>query len=149
MSPTYDSLCKLSRGLRVELAALVSGRKPSSGDMAVTRAGDGAVQRTEHFVHRLTAPELANRAMYVFETEVRVTDLEAYEHWDSHDSEDTLYVLEGRIAVHLEGRAPVELAPGDALQMDCRIPHAIVAVEATTDGEPTARMLWISVPTLG
>lgn len=141
MSPTYDSLCKLARGLKVDLATLVSGRIPAGGDVAVTRAAEGAVQRTGRFVHRLTAPDLAGRAMYVFETEILATGLDAYESWDSHDSEDALYVLEGTVAVHLEGRPPVTLGPGDALQMDCRIPHAILR----TSGE-RARILWISVP---
>lgn len=141
MSPTYDSLCKLARGLKIDLATLVSGRVPAGGGVAVTRDAEGAMQRTGRFVHRLTAPDMANRAMYVFETEIRATSLDAYETWDSHDSEDALYVLEGTVAVHLEGRDPVTLGPGDALQMDGRIPHAILRASGSR-----ARILWISVP---
>lgn len=142
MSPTYDSLCKLARGLKVDLATLVSGQRPTGGGVAVTRAGAGAVQQTERFLHRLIAPDLANRAMYVFETEIRATSLDDYDRWDRHDSEDTLHVLEGTAVVYLEGRDPVTLGIGDTLQMDGRIRHAILAAGTGV----RTRILWISVP---
>jgi len=140
MSPTYDSLCKLAEGLRIDLAALVSGRAQAGGGLVVTRAGEGAVHDTERFAHRLLAPEFPSRRLYVFETGVEARGLDAYDAWDRHESEDFLYVLAGEVRVHLEGHEPVELGVGDGLQMDGRIPHALVAVAAP------ARLLWMSVP---
>ncbi|MEM7225447.1 MAG: XRE family transcriptional regulator [Pseudomonadota bacterium] len=149
MSPTYDSLCKLAKGLRVDLAALVSERAQTTGEVAVTRAGDGAAHHTERFSHQLLAPEFAERSIFAFETEVKATTLDDYDTWDRHDSEDFLYVLTGAVAVHLEGRATVELQAGDSLQMDGRIPHALIALSPEEGVEraisPT-RMLWVSVP---
>ena len=152
MSPTYDSLCKLAKGLRVDLAALVSERPQTAGGVAVTRAGGGAAHPTERFGHRLLAPDFADRSLYVFETEITATGLDDYENWDRHDSEDFLYILSGAVEVHLEGRPAVTLQAGDSLQMDGRIAHALIAVPSGKSGErqePTARMLWISVPRMG
>lgn len=144
MSPTYDSLCKLATGYGVDLAMLVSGRRPAEGAVAVTRAGGGAVQETERFIHRLLAPDYAGRILNAFETEVRTTSLADYGQWDRHDSEDVYYMLEGTITVHLDGHDPVTLRPGDSLQVDGRIAHALVRV-----GPPPARLLWISTAVPG
>lgn len=141
MSPTYDSLCKLARGLGVDLAALVSDWAPGKGGLAVTRAGSGARHAVARFEHRLLAPDFADRQLHVFETRVTARSLDAYDRWDRHDTEDFLYVLTGTVAVHLEGRDGVQLGPGDSLQMDGRIPHALVA---PGDGPPP-RILWASV----
>lgn len=148
MSPTFDSLCKLASGLGIDIATLVSGRPPTVGGIAVTRAGEGARQVTERFVHRLIAPEIEKRTMYVFETDVVADSLDLYKDWDRHESEDMLYVLSGQVAVHLEGRDTILLGPGDSLQMDGRIPHALVAVpsEAEEETKPKAKILWVSVP---
>lgn len=147
MSPTYDSLCKLARGLRVDLAALVAGQPQIAGGVVVTRADDGAAtQRTAHYAHRMMAPEFADRALYVFETEVRATSPDGFGEWDSHESEDFLYVLEGAVSVHLEGRTAITLATGDALQMDGRIPHVLVRQPTGSGDASIARILWASVP---
>lgn len=149
MSPTYDSLCKLAEGFRIDLAALISGRPQDFSGFAVTRAKEGAVQETERFVHHLLAPDFGGRALYVFETQVLATKFEEYDQWDQHDSEDLLYVLEGAVVVRMKGHAPVELGVGDSLQMDGRIPHEMIAVETEdppASGKVSARLLWISVP---
>jgi transcriptional regulator with XRE-family HTH domain len=149
MSPTYDSLLKLARGLGTDVATLVSGRRPVGGTYDVTRAGNGAEHRADkRFVTRLLAPNLHQRALYAFITEVRAVPLEKYGRWDRHDTEDFLYVLDGALAVHLADRPPIELREGDSLQMDGRIPHALTALPsgARRVSKPVAHLLWVSVP---
>jgi transcriptional regulator with XRE-family HTH domain len=149
MSPTYESLLKLARGLGIDLATLVSGRRPAGGGYDVTRAGEGAEYRTDKFVHRLLAPALSDRALFAFITEVRAVRLGEYDIWDTHDSEDFLYVLDGAVAVHLSEREAIQLRRGDSMQMDGRIAHALVALpygRKKTARKPVARLLWVSVP---
>lgn len=149
MSPTYESLLKLARGLGTDLATLVSGRRPVGGGYDVTRVGEGVEYRDRRFLHRLIAPDLPDRTLFAFVTEVRATHLEGYGPWDSHDSEDVLYVLDGAIAVHLADRDTVELQRGDSMQMDGRIPHALVALPSKggkPPRKPVARLLWVSAP---
>jgi transcriptional regulator with XRE-family HTH domain len=150
MSPTYDSLLKLARGLGTEIAMLVSGRAPAGGGCDVTRAGEGAEHRADRrFVSRLLAPNLPDRTLHAFVTEVRALKLEDYGPWDRHHSEDFLHVLEGTLMLHLQGREPIELRRGDSLQMDGRVAHALIAVRTPGDTRrtaPTARLLWVSVP---
>jgi mannose-6-phosphate isomerase-like protein (cupin superfamily) len=149
MSPTYDSLLKIAHGLRVDVSELIGGRQIASNGVDVTRAGEGAVYRSDkRFPSRLLAPKLQNRKLLAFVTEVRSVPIESYGPWDSHDTEDFLYVIDGVIEVHLRDRDPVALGPGDALQMDGRIEHAIVARPSrnTSRKKQVAQLLWVSVP---
>ena len=141
MSPTYASLLKVARGLETDVSLLISGRRPDEGGFDVTRAGKGTPHLADkRFPSRLLAPGLPHRMLHAFVTEVRPMPLEKYGPWDSHDSEDFLHVLEGTIVVHMEGREPIELKPGDSLQMDGRIKRAVVSRKGL------ASLLWVSVP---
>jgi transcriptional regulator with XRE-family HTH domain len=149
MSPTYESLLKLARGLGTDVSLLISGRQPAGGGFDVTRAGEGAAHRADkRFPSRLLAPALPHRTLHAFVTEVRWVPIEQYGPWDSHHSEDLLFVLEGTIAVHLADRPVVQLSAGDSMQMDGRIPHALVAVPpaGTKRTKHMAQLLWVSVP---
>ena len=149
MSPTYDSLLKIALGLRCDVAQLMSGRQPAGGGYDVTRAGEGAEHRADkRFPSRLLAPNLPARVLHAFVTEVRAVPIEKFGPWDSHDSEDFLYVLEGIIDVHLRDQTPVRLRKGDSMQVDGRIPHALTAVPLVASGtqKATAQLLWVSVP---
>jgi quercetin dioxygenase-like cupin family protein len=86
--------------------------------------------------------------LHAFVTEVRAIPIKKYGPWDSHDSEDFLYVLDGVIEVHLGDQQPVRLEKGDSMQVDGRIPHALTAVPPTASGtqKATAQLLWVSVP---
>jgi transcriptional regulator with XRE-family HTH domain len=149
MSPTYASLLKIARGLGTDVCLLISGRQPAGGGYAITRAGKGSEHRADkRFPSRLLAPDLPDRSLYAFITEVHCVPIEKYGPWDSHDSEDFLYVLDGVIEVHLQGRTPVRLRKGDSMQMDGRIAHALIAPPSADSKaqKPFAQLLWISVP---
>jgi transcriptional regulator with XRE-family HTH domain len=150
MSPTYESLLKVARGLRTDVGLLISGRQPAGGGYDVTLAGEGAEHRADkRFPSRLLAPNLPQRALHAFITEVRAVPIEKYGPWDSHDSEDFLYVLDGVIEVHLRDRPAVRLRKGDSMQADGRIAHAIVAVPSAAGSggqKAVAQLLWVSVP---
>ncbi len=146
-SPTYDSLLKLARGLAIDLAALVADQPPAADEVAVTRAGEGAAYEDTRYAHRLLVPGQSARGLLAFETEVRITRIEDYGPWDRHDSEDILYVLEGTVAVHLEHRSPIALRHGDAMRMDSRVAHALIAVptgDERSGQTVVARVLWVS-----
>jgi transcriptional regulator with XRE-family HTH domain len=149
MSPTYESLLKIAHGLDIDVSFLISGRQPAGGGYDITRAGKGAEHRADRrFPSRLLAPDLPDRALHAFITEIHSVPIEKYGPWDSHDSEDFLYVLDGVIEVHLRDRPSVRLRKGDSMQMDGRIAHALIALPSgdSKAQKPVARLLWVSVP---
>ncbi len=152
MSPTYDSLTKVAKGLKIGLASLLSGKQTSSfQSFSITRAGDGATYNTERFRHRLLAHEYDGKAMTVFITEITARRVLDNSDFDNHQSEDLLFVLSGNVRVFLKEFEPVDLGEGDSLYLDGRIYHALItlppphkAEEAEAEFE-NARILWVSV----
>lgn len=154
MSPSYDTLLKIADGFEIDLGPLLRGGVRRSGAVAVSRSDEGDWRRAAQYVHRLLTPALEPSALGALETIVTATSIDDYDVWSHHDSEDLLYVLSGRVAIYLEGRDPIALAPGDAIQFDGRIPHAFVALPArggakdapSESDAPRAKMLWVSAP---
>jgi transcriptional regulator with XRE-family HTH domain len=145
MSPTYESLLKVGRGLQADLAVLVS--KPATraiDGFVVTRKAEGTKYRQAQFTHELLAPNFRHRKLHAFITDVPAVSLSDYGPWHSHESEDFLYVLAGAVMLHLADHEPVELKSGDSVQMDGRIAHAVIAKANRT--KAPARLLWVSIP---
>lgn len=53
----------------------------------------------------------------------------------SHDGEEFLYVLSGKVEIHLDGHTDV-MEPGDSIQYDARVPH-----RASCHGDTPAQMV--------
>jgi transcriptional regulator with XRE-family HTH domain len=145
MSPTYESLLKVARGLNTDIAALISRPEtPSQNRFVLTRAGEGMKYRQAQFTHEYLGANFPNRKLHGFITDVPNLSLSDYGPWHSHDSEDFLYVLSGAVILHLEGHKPLELHAGDSVQMDGRIAHAVIA--KSNRAKTSARLLWTSLP---
>ena len=143
MSPTYDALLKLARGFELDVTQLVADGDPQTptGRRSVTRAKEGQLYRSPTCDHHLLAADLSNKALLPFRTVIRARSLDDYPDWDRHDSDDFLFVLEGRMVVYTELYEPVELGPGDSIYMDGRMGHASISI-----GDHDAVALWVSVP---
>jgi hypothetical protein len=65
MSPTYDALKKLAVGLGISVPQLFTPAPQArvNGRMAVTKAGEGAAQLTDHYEHELLAEALTQKRM--------------------------------------------------------------------------------------
>ncbi len=91
------------------------------------------------------------KRMTTFLSKVKARKLSDYAEYDRHDSEDFVFVLEGRVRIYLEGREPVELGPRDSLYMCSHIPHALISLPPTEiqNGSSTkfddATILWANV----
>jgi len=144
-SPSHASLLKLAAGLGRPIEALLGADgRPARGGYAVSRARVGSFQETPRFRHRLLAPDFTGRRLYAFETDVVATSPSEYEPFDAHPSEDVIYVLAGRLTVHLPENTRIDLDPGDAIQMDGRLEHALTIADPKTQDGPT-RILWVTL----
>lgn len=149
ISPTYGSLCKIADGLQLSVSNLVaaSDAKPYDG-VEVSRASEAPGFETPLYHHQLLAQRDDGKRMTSFLSKVKARKLSDYAEYDRHDSEDFVFVLEGRVRIYLEGREPVELGPRDSLYMCSQIPHALISLCPTEseDGEnkefDDATILW-------
>jgi transcriptional regulator with XRE-family HTH domain len=150
MSPTFDVLQKIVRGLSIDLGELFgSSAKPSaSGRRALTRRDEGQRHAYRGYQMELLATDLAHKAMLPFRIRISAHTLDAFDDWGRHEGEEFLYVLSGSVCLYSELYAPTHLNAGDSLYFDSRTGHAAVSTS-----EEDAEVLWMAtggdVPPVG
>jgi mannose-6-phosphate isomerase-like protein (cupin superfamily) len=133
ISPTYDQLSKLSLGLNVDMAQLLSGdmedTKPvQSARRSVNRAADGQILDTPMQSLRYLSVDLKNKRFSPIIADVKARSLEEAGEFHRHDGEEFLFVVSGELELHSESYAPLRLRPGDSVYFDSGMAHAYVAV---------------------
>jgi transcriptional regulator with XRE-family HTH domain len=141
MSPTYDALKKLARGLGIGVPQLFTppSKAQVMGRMAVTKTGDGQPQATVTYEHELLAAQLSQKQMLPYRATIRARDLDEFDGWVRHDGEEFLYVLTGVIRLYTEFYEPVDLRRGDSAYYDAAMGHNVVSLS-----DEDATILWVT-----
>lgn len=128
LSPTFEILLKLARGFGVELADLVRNEAPQlSARMQIVRAGANEGIRYENHHMQPLADGLKGRSFQTALVTFSAKDIASFGPWNSHETEDMLYVLSGQLVFHSQGYETAVLAPGDSLHFDGTMPHACLS----------------------
>ena len=141
MSPTFDVLQKIVRGLQIDLAELF-GTAPAlnaSGRRALTRRNEGQRHAYRGYQMELLATELAHKAMLPFRIRISAHTLDAFDDWGRHEGEEFLYVISGSVCLYSELYAPTHLNAGDSIYFDSRTGHAAISTS-----EEDAEVLWMA-----
>ncbi|MFM0325131.1 helix-turn-helix domain-containing protein [Caballeronia glebae] len=141
MSPTFDVLQKIVRGLQIDLAELF-GAAPApnaSGRRALTRRDEGQRHAYRGYQMELLATELAHKAMLPFRIRISAHTLDAFDDWGRHEGEEFLYVISGSVCLYSELYAPTHLNAGDSIYFDSRTGHAAISTS-----EVDAEVLWMA-----
>ena len=145
MSPTYDKLVQLSQGLQVDIAELFERPRPNPPAVdeaprsSLTRAGQGHTLVTANYTYRYLAVGMAGKRMIPSVSEVKARTLGEFGPLIRHTGEEFLFVLAGRVVVHVEGREAVSLEPGDSIYFDAALGHAFLSA-----GEGAATVLVVN-----
>ncbi|MBW2618128.1 MAG: cupin domain-containing protein [Deltaproteobacteria bacterium] len=128
ISPPLGTLIRLARALEMKMGALISpaGPKPftvvrADERKAVSRYASKKGARLGYAYQHL-AFDKGDRSMEPFL--LTLEPAEAKEERSSHEGEEFIFVLEGRVEAHL-GEVVEVLDPGDALYYDSNLPHLI------------------------
>jgi transcriptional regulator with XRE-family HTH domain len=132
ISPTYDQLSKVSLGLNVDMAQLLSGDmedgKPvQTARRSVNRAGDGQILDTPMQSLRYLSVDLMNKQFAPIIGEIKAHSLEEAGEFHRHDGEEFIFVVSGELELHSESYAPLRLHPGESVYFDSGMAHAYVA----------------------
>ncbi len=121
----------LARVLKVDVTAFFHSDAVSFGKGArcLTRAGEGDHRGTGRYDYEILGADLANKHMMPSRNRVTATSLEEVGGLRSHEGEEFVFVLSGRIVIHSEFYAPALLAKGDSLYFDGNMGHAYVAAD--------------------
>jgi transcriptional regulator with XRE-family HTH domain len=133
ISPTYDQLSKLSVGLDIDMAQLLSGEmgeaKPiQTARRSVNRAGDGQILDTPMQLLRYLSVDLTNKQFAPIIGEIKARSLAEAGEFHRHDGEEFVFVISGELELHSECYVPLSLAAGDSVYFDSAMAHAYVAV---------------------
>ncbi len=141
MSPTYDALKKLARGLAISVPQLFTPpSKPQvMGRMAVTKSGEGQAQATANNEHEILIGALTRKQMLHYRATIRARALEVFDSWVRHDGEEFLYVLTGVVRLFTEFYEPVELRWGDSAYYDAATGHNLIGLS-----DEDATVLWVT-----
>lgn len=132
VSPTYDLLLRLSRGLSVDLAQLLSSAAvPANGEQlgrrSVNRIGDGERIQMSNHVLRYLSTDLLRKQVTPILCEYRARTLEEFGGFMHHAGEEFLFVLEGEVELLTDCYAPLVLKAGESVYFDSRMGHAYLA----------------------
>ncbi|MFV0476050.1 MAG: helix-turn-helix domain-containing protein [Pikeienuella sp.] len=141
MSPTFDAVQKVARGLDVDVPQLFQPAPVDrvSGRRAVTRKGEGRAHPTVTYEHELLAHEISRKRMLPYKAVVRARDFNEFDDWVRHAGEEFMLVLSGVARLFTEFYEPVELAAGDSAYYDGSMGHCVISVS-----EDDAVILWVT-----
>lgn len=142
VSPSYENLVRVARGYGVGMERLLSaeaGSDTAKTRMTVTRAGTGGKVRTSTYEYEVLCSALSEKKIIPLVATIERRGKLVSKDLGAHEGEECIYVLSGRIELHVEHYAPVELGPGDCAYYDSTLKHAIRALD---DAE--TKIFWTS-----
>ncbi|MFP4275038.1 MAG: helix-turn-helix domain-containing protein [Paracoccaceae bacterium] len=140
MAPTYDRFTKLALGLGVDVSELFAdtGDDFSPGEFAVARLGEAGRLETQNYVYEMLFAQVRGKQMTPMLGDLKPLEQMRFDRMVSHEGQEFLFVLEGRVIVQAEGRPAVVLRKGESLYLDSRLGH----LYASADDAP-ARILCV------
>jgi transcriptional regulator with XRE-family HTH domain len=140
LSPTYENIVRLARGLDVDITVLFSDDVPTAvtGRRTITRKGDGVRCDTANYDYEMLCTDLAQKRMVPLLATVKAKDAKSFGSFIAHEGEEVIYVLSGKIVLHTEYYAPTLLKAGDCAYFDSRMKHGCIA-----QGIEDAVVFWV------
>ena len=129
LSPTMDVVSRLLNGLKIPYHELVFPSQPRRprGFCVVTPAGKGEKVRFPGLRYELLGAAGDDSPLHAMILTVEARSVAEMGDPSSHEGEEFLYVLSGKVEVHRSGYEPCVLGPGDSMHFDSGIPHVYVA----------------------
>jgi len=133
MSPTLDLIQKIVRTMGLHPYDVL-GRDPArgnSGTISVNRRGTGDYTELPNILYAPLHPDIAPTGIRPIQVTLFARSVEEYGGVTAHAGEEFLYVLQGAVEIHFEGRPIERLEEGDSIFFDSHVPHAYVAAGRT------------------
>ncbi|MBO9711617.1 XRE family transcriptional regulator [Sphingomonas sp.] len=137
---SYDKLQQLAQRLGMRMSELFAEPDSSAPQPVTARRSLGSEEQavrveTPNYDYYYLCTELRRKRMIPVLTKIRAKSPEAFGDLVHHTGEEFIYVLRGRIVVHLEFYDPVTLEPGQSIYIDSSMGHAYVAAEGCDEAE--------------
>lgn len=143
LSPTFELLVKLAQGFGVSVTELLAPgeQRVPRGRLDIDRGeARGAMTYPNHILKPL-ASDLKGKKFETFLVTFTCRDIAKFGQWNSHRTEDFLFVVSGTLEVHTEGYETFRLEQGQSARFDGQMRHACLAV-----GEEDCVCLYVCAP---
>ncbi|MBS4047127.1 MAG: helix-turn-helix transcriptional regulator [Alphaproteobacteria bacterium] len=140
LSPTYENIIRLARGLDVDIAVLFSDQPQLSphGRRSITRLGKGKVFETETYDYEMLCTDVVGKRIIPLKARIKQREWKDFSPLIKHEGEEVIYVLAGRIKLITEFYEEVILEPGDCVYFDSTMGHVCLA-----HGLEDAEVFWV------
>jgi transcriptional regulator with XRE-family HTH domain len=140
LSPTYENIIKLARGLGVDIAELFSdaSKQGPRGRRSITRNRQGKVFKTRNYDYEMLCTDLVGKKMVPLKAVIKSRELKDFSKLITHDGEELLLVLSGAVELRTEFYEPVVLQVGDCAYFDSTMGHVCLL-----HGIEEAEVFWV------
>lgn len=139
LSLNFDRLQSVAKGFSMTLSEFLSpidadnpGRFAGRVDWA--RKGEARIEKTNSYDYYYLCTHLREKKMVPIRSRIKARTLEEFGDLLRHSGEEFIYVVQGRVEVHLELYEPQTLEVGEAVYIDSQQGHAYLDV---ANGEET------------
>jgi transcriptional regulator with XRE-family HTH domain len=136
LSLTYDKLQQFTARLGLSMAEFLAQVEPGRQDApapqvigrrSLTSSENSVRISTPNYDYQYLCADLRDKRMVPIITRIRANDIKTFGEPVRHQGEEFIYVLEGKIEVHLQFYTPVVLETGQGIYIDSSMGHAYVA----------------------
>jgi DNA-binding XRE family transcriptional regulator len=133
MSPTYDKIIQIARGLQVEIADLFEARNKTDGykhimgRRSIAHGKEGLSVSSGKDDYTYLCNELAHKQIFPVMITVGTRSLEEIGELHRFPGEQFLYVINGEVRVFTEFYEPADLVQGDSMYMDSTMGHGVIS----------------------
>lgn len=140
LSPSYENIIKLARGLGVDIAELFSDTKKQTavGKRSITKCSKGRRFNAQHYDYEMLCTDLVAKNMVPLKATIRAPKMVDFGPLITHDGEEVLLVLSGEVVLHTKFYEPVLLRTGNCAYFDSTMGHACL-VKGLTE----ATVFWV------
>lgn len=163
VAASFDTLVKVARGLGMSFEAILNqaSSEPLGGRLTVTRAKDAVGFSTGAYDYLVHTNVLRRKHMIPLIMHVKARRIEDIANWSSHEGEEFIYIIKGKVALHTKFYEPVILSAGDSAYIDSEMPHMFLNLGRTpslmasicyssdinlTDVTASGRVLQVALP---
>jgi len=143
LAPTYDRFAKIAAALNVEVTALHSdtSNRFEEGSFLVARAGDHVTYENDTYTYEVLFTGALGKSMLPALCKLKPLEEMTFDDHVRHVGQEFVFVLSGKVTIHLEGKPPVLLSAGDSAYFDSSRGHLYSATDAGG-----ARVLFLHAP---
>jgi transcriptional regulator with XRE-family HTH domain len=140
LSPTYEKILALSKGLGVDVAELFND-SPTGGPVGrreVTLKGQGVTHSSAQYDYEVLCSGLSGKQFLPLLTTIKAHSVQDFPVLPRHEGEEFVFVVTGEITLHTEFYEPLRLAQGDSCYFDSNMKHGLVSAS-----NQDAVVLWV------